>query len=151
MKHLKINNNEVIYPYDINNLSKDYPNTSFPENISNNVLIDYDIYSVNMVEVPFDYTKNYTEDIPTLIDGQYYQNWIITDATSEEIGQRINGQWNVVRSIRNEYLKESDWTQLPDSPLTVEKKQEWVTYRQELRDVTLQPDPFNITWPIKPS
>lgn len=30
-------------------------------------------------------------------------------------------------------LKNSDYTQLPDVPLSEEKKQEWVTYRQTLR------------------
>ena len=31
------------------------------------------------------------------------------------------------------------------------KRGEWETYRQELRDITTQPDPFNITWPSIPS
>ena len=29
----------------------------------------------------------------------------------------------------------TDWTQLPDSPLTDTKKAEWATYRQQLRDM----------------
>lgn len=36
------------------------------------------------------------------------------------------------------YLISSDWTQLVDSPLTPEKKQEWAEYRQQLRDITEQ-------------
>lgn len=48
-------------------------------------------------------------------------------------------------------LQASDWAALPDVPLTVEKRAEWANYRQALRDVTLQEDPFNITWPIQPS
>jgi hypothetical protein len=51
---------------------------------------------------------------------------------------------------RNRYLSESDWTQLPDSPLNESKRNEWVIYRQSLRDITNQEDPFNIIWPIKP-
>jgi len=39
---------------------------------------------------------------------------------------------------------------LDDVPLTDEKKAEWETYRQELRDITDQPDPFNINWPTPP-
>jgi hypothetical protein len=27
---------------------------------------------------------------------------------------------------------------------------EWIAYRQALRDITDQQDPFNIIWPIKP-
>lgn len=58
--------------------------------------------------------------------------------------------WENIRNDRNKLLTETDWTQLPDSPLTPEKKAEWQTYRQELRDVTNQPDPKNIIWPTKP-
>jgi hypothetical protein len=47
-------------------------------------------------------------------------------------------------------LNECDWTQLPDSPLTEEKKLEWKVYRQDLRDITNQEDPHNIIWPTKP-
>ena len=32
-------------------------------------------------------------------------------------------------------LGTTDWTQLPDSPLTDAKKAEWATYRQQLRDM----------------
>tara|TARA_R110000765_G_scaffold144600_1_gene246661 strand:+ start:216 stop:596 length:381 start_codon:yes stop_codon:yes gene_type:complete len=42
----------------------------------------------------------------------------------------------LIRNKRNELLKESDWTQAIDSPLPDIKKEEWATYRQELRDLT---------------
>jgi len=41
-----------------------------------------------------------------------------------------------LRQERNYKLLMSDWTQGVDSPLTNEKKAEWVTYRQTLRDMT---------------
>lgn len=40
-----------------------------------------------------------------------------------------------VRGKRNLLLQQSDWTQVPDSPLTDAKKAEWATYRQQLRDM----------------
>ena len=53
---------------------------------------------------------------------------------------------------RNNLLIESDWTQLPNNPLTVEKQQLWAIYRQALRDITTQSGyPRNIVWPIKPN
>jgi hypothetical protein len=53
--------------------------------------------------------------------------------------------------MRNEALARSDWTQLPDVPLTLEQKTAWATYRQALRDITAQPGfPDNINWPMKP-
>jgi hypothetical protein len=56
--------------------------------------------------------------------------------------------WGGVRDERNRLLQESDWTQLPDVP--IDTKEAWATYRQALRDVTDQPDPFNIVWPVAP-
>ena len=40
------------------------------------------------------------------------------------------------RILRNRKLKNSDWTQANDSPLSDTKKAEWATYRQKLRDLT---------------
>ena len=39
-----------------------------------------------------------------------------------------------MRNKRNALLAESDWTQMPDSPLSETKRNEWATYRQQLRD-----------------
>jgi hypothetical protein len=41
-----------------------------------------------------------------------------------------------LRVERDSKLLNSDWTQGADSPLTDEKKAEWATYRQALRDMT---------------
>jgi hypothetical protein len=98
--------------------------------------------------MPNDYTKNITEGTPVLTDGVYYQNWIIENATESEINYRLENQWEEIRLIRNELLKESDWTQLSDVSQTI--KDLWTVYRQELRNITNQQNPFNIEWPIKP-
>lgn len=83
--------------------------------------------------------------------GRYVtQVWNVRDMTPAEKDAATEEQWNMVRSERDWKLQQSDWTQLPDVPLTAEQKAEWVTYRQQLRDVTNQPDPFNITWPVAP-
>jgi hypothetical protein len=92
--------------------------------------------------MPNDYTKNITEGTPVLTDGVYYQNWIIVNATESEINYRLENQWEEIRLIRNELLKESDWTQLSDVSQTI--KDLWTVYRQELRNITNQENPFNI-------
>jgi len=58
-------------------------------------------------------------------------------------------EWPVVRAKRNQLLTATDWTQLPDVPLAT--KEAWATYRQALRDITQQADPFNIVWPVPPA
>ena len=40
-----------------------------------------------------------------------------------------------LRLIRKTLLQESDLTQASDSPLSNDKKAEWATYRQQLRDL----------------
>lgn len=56
-------------------------------------------------------------------------------------------KWVMVRTERNHRLMMCDWTQLSDAPVDATA---WAAYRQELRDITNQPDPFNITWPQEP-
>ena len=65
-----------------------------------------------------------------------------------------------IRAERDGNLNASDWTQMPDSPLSDSKKAEWATYRQELRDFpdgkTKQSEftkdsDDRIVWPTKPS
>ena len=57
-----------------------------------------------------------------------------------------------LRHLRDILLKESDWTQSPDSPLSDAKKDEWKTYRQNLRDLpATESDPENATFPTQPS
>jgi hypothetical protein len=56
--------------------------------------------------------------------------------------------WKDVRLDRDVLLKTSDWTQMPD--VAIATKSAWATYRQQLRDITTQTDPFNITWPQPP-
>ena len=57
-----------------------------------------------------------------------------------------------LRHYRDTLLRESDWTQFTDSPLSESKKNEWKTYRQSLRDLpATESDPENPTWPTMPS
>ena len=55
-----------------------------------------------------------------------------------------------VRVTRNNLLKESDWTQFPDSPLSTEKRTEWSVYRQALRDLPTTVDLSDVIFPTKP-
>lgn len=51
------------------------------------------------------------------------------------------------RMIRNSLLSQTDWTQVPDSPLNAETKSSYATYRQQLRDMTEFQNPV---WPVPP-
>lgn len=68
--------------------------------------------------------------------------------TAEERQAVLDQQWAAVRIERNRRLVESDWTQLPDAPVDATP---WAQYRQQLRDITTQDDPFNLVWPVQPT
>lgn len=63
----------------------------------------------------------------------------------------LDQKWELVRTKRGELLASSDWTQLGDSPLGTAKKAEWKSYRQALREITDQPNPDNLQWPVIPT
>ena len=52
-----------------------------------------------------------------------------------EAVERTDLKLEIVRPMRDDILKSCDWTQVADAPLTDEKKAEWATYRQALRDL----------------
>jgi len=62
--------------------------------------------------------------------------------------------WEEIRQRRDALLASCDWTQLPDAPLSEEKRASWNTYRQNLRDIpqdNVSPTfVTDINWPTKP-
>ncbi|MCS6237148.1 hypothetical protein G3495_18840 [Shewanella baltica] len=60
-------------------------------------------------------------------------------------------KWREVRRMRDALITETDYTQMSDNPLSVEKKAEFAAYRQALRDLPQSTDnPDEIVWPVKP-
>lgn len=71
----------------------------------------------------------------------------VESTTSEEQTTLTNQQWSSIRLQRDKLLKNTDWRASSDLTLA----DDWKNYRQALRDVPTQSDPFNITWPTAPS
>lgn len=90
--HIKLLNGEVKrYPYSLGLLYLDYPNTSFPSVLSNELLADYEVYPVTST-LPPDYdfsTQTVTEAAPALLDGTWTQQWAVRDLTAEELKARV--------------------------------------------------------------
>jgi hypothetical protein len=143
---IKVTDNQP-QPYSIGQLRQDNPQVSFPETIPAVTLAEYDVYEVVATEPPtYDDSAYNIEQSIELVDGVWTQVWVVVDHTAEDIER----QWESVRSERNQLLSECDWTQLPDAPLTNTETANWGSYRQALRDITTQSDPFNINWPVSP-
>ena len=125
-------------------------------NVSN-----FDLFDISTLKSYGWYPYRFVEaqkDVYDVVDGSYFsieeeevvEYQTIRKKTDEDLQNEIINQWGNVRARRNIELMESDWTQVLDSPFTEEEKELWKLYRQSLRDITLQPDPFNIIWPTKP-
>ena len=89
-------------------------------------------------------------------ENDYNSNVVYEDSSKKPTWAQVEGgkdseQWVQVRGLRDSKLLSCDWTVLSDIPFSSGKKVEWETYRQALRDITTQPDPFNITWPTPPA
>lgn len=121
----------------------------------NFALVDSDSKVANIIVADQEFANSIAPDWLAVVDVAGFPNAKIGDSwdgsqfTPEPPNYEL--QWKNVRAMRDQKLQESDWTQLPDVPLTSEQRAEWVTYRQALRDVTDQADPFSITWPIAPA
>lgn len=132
--YIKLDNG-VPENYSIEELRRDNVNTSFPRQLTTELLAEYDVYAAHYEEIPdIELTQKLEQNAtPTLVDGSWVYQWSIIEKTSEEIAQDAEAQTSSVRIKRDLLLAETDWTALADVAMTAEM----ATYRQALRDITL--------------
>ena len=112
----------------------------------------FGVHQLKLVTPPYyDPATQTREHGPALlVDGVWTQNYIVSELDPEVAAEKAEAQWAVVRAERNKLIASTDWTQLPDAALTNVQTANWGSYRQALRDITTQSDPFNINWPVSP-
>ena len=83
---------------------------------------------------------------------QYVQSHFVGQDDTRD-ARILAEKWADIRSRRNKLLTESDWVvvKAKEEHPNASIPSDWVDYRTELRDITKQSDPDNITWPTKPS
>jgi hypothetical protein len=77
---------------------------------------------------------------------------------AELAAEAARDYWAELRYLRDQRLFDTDWTQVSDAPLTESQKNDWRTYRQQLRDLPgnitepkpLVLDPEHESWPVPP-
>lgn len=146
MFYAKIENKTIVeWPIYSDDLRARFPHISFPAGVfeppSGYVLVE-------PADTPeTDYTKSVVELPPVFNKGVWTQSFQVSQASAEEMAERTAAAWAGVRQQRNKALGNSDWTQLPDAPVDADA---WLEYRQQLRDITEQADPFAVVWPTAP-
>lgn len=148
MKYVLVENENIVG--NPTELPRNWANISNFYLFDNETLKQYGWYPFRFVESNINSNQFYDGSEIVIEENEVVEYQKVRNKTPQEIEDEINGQWTFIRYRRSELLTECDWTQLQDSPLSEQKKQEWQTYRQSLRDITLQSDPFNIIWPTKP-
>ena len=149
MQYAKIKDNQIERIASIEAL---YPNTSFPsDGVSDAWLTEQKLMKVIESEQYDSATHKFEYVTPYIVNG-IVKSYAITELSVEDkniIQQaRLDNQWVMMRDLRNQKLSECDWTQVADVSNTT--KTLWLQYRQALRDITTQTDPYNIVWPVKP-
>jgi len=153
--YVKVNDGAVqVYPYSIDQLRADNPNTSFPNEPSEESLAAWNVFPVEHQAQP-DY-DNETQRVehsaePVLVDGKWVITKTVIDLTDEQIAVNQSnldaGAANKARQKRGALLEATDWYGLSDVTMSTEM----AAYRQALRDISLQAGfPHTINWPTKP-
>ena len=155
----------------ISQFKAEHPNTSFPKQITTDILDSYGYDAVlngaaATVTAPYGVS---VRDGVEEIDGQWFTRFIagpvftdttddegnVTTAADNESAYRAQVDADAgasVRAERDKKLTDTDWTQMADSPLSDSDKTAWATYRQSLRDLpTASGFPHTMTWPTEPS
>lgn len=89
---LDIDGNQERYPYTLTDLRRDNPRTSFPKIITDDMAAAFDCLPVVPAD-PYleDHTKNYERS--AVKNGEVWEEqWIVTDATPEQIAEREAGR-----------------------------------------------------------
>lgn len=61
-------------------------------------------------------------------------------------------EWAAIRARRDQLLRSTDFTQLPDYPAIDAQRAEVAAYRKALRDIPEQAaEPSKIDWPVLPA
>ena len=116
-----------------------FPNVSFPASGPDQHWMNQNNAKFVLSTKSFDRTTQKIESVDPYVEGDYVYNVRIVDLSDQEVTNRanvLNEQLATTkRNERNNLLKESDWTQGNDSPLSNSKKTEWANYRTALRDL----------------
>ena len=125
-----------------------FPNTSLPlltEAVLNE--LGADVILEGAQAQPTRYQIGFRDGVEQ-VDGKWFTKYSVSDLDADGIVAKDAEQAKSVRATRNSLIAECDWTQVEDSPVD---KAAWATYRQALRDLTLQAGfPFDVTYPTKP-
>jgi hypothetical protein len=117
------------YPYSIADLKTANPNVSFPADPTDQTLAEWDVFPVIKSPAPtYDSaTQNLNQVYPVLNNEQWLQTWQVSDASAEEITERIRANadylafWYALMSgTVYDSIREQSMVSLPMNTLATE-------------------------------
>ena len=142
----------------------EYPNISFAFPLTQEILSEIGFAKFQYSDKPT-FNKLIQEAIettPVLSDGIAIQSWEIIEKYSKEEKIKILSDYQSkeleqnkqsIREIRDIKLKESDWMVIRSVETGINIDEEWINYRQQLRDITTHvnfPNLQDSDWPTEP-
>lgn len=127
-----------------------HPNTGFPQVLTAELLDSFGVDAVleGPQAQPTRYQIAFRDGVTQDEQGRWFTKYSVSDMDADAIAALDAQQAVSQRAERTRLIAESDWTQLPDSPVD---KQAWSVYRQALRDLPSQAGfPWDINWPQQP-
>lgn len=139
--YAKIINNVVIkFPYSMGALHVENPDTSFPAAPTADLLSEFNVFKIVETPAPTIDSKTHRQSKSIQqVDEVWTQVWVSIELPEDVAAANV-------RSYRDRLLTETDWTQVADAPVD---KAAWATYRQALRDVSIQDGfPWAVKFPV---
>lgn len=97
------------------------------------------------------YTKNVPSYSIDIINNVVNVSYTVVNLTPEELQVRRKQVKDHYSIQRNAFLQITDFTQLPDAPISEEAKQQFSVFRQQLRTMFDIEDYSNLKWPDRPT
>lgn len=144
---------EIVRIIDEQSLREMYSSTHFPATITQASLEGFDNWYVvedssefpeyNKASEKLEFTRVFNG---TSVVGQY----VVVDLSNAEKAAAKAARTSEVRYHRDNTLNSTDYLMTSDlfNSFSAADQQKIIDYRQALRDLTDQADPFNITWPV---
>jgi len=143
---------EIIQVVDEQSLRELYPSTHFPSSILQAHLKDFDNWYVTQDDITIPEYNNSTKKIVWTYEwnaGAVKGYYKVLNLTAAEKTAEKEAKLSTVKYHRDNTLASTDYLMMPDvfAKFSESDQAKITEYRQALRDITTQEDPFNITWP----
>jgi hypothetical protein len=139
---VKIDGDDIIFPYTLYQLREDNPRTSFPRELSDELLEDFGVFQVERAPLPphNPLTQTLSQKVERNEEGELVHVYEVSDLELGEAEGRV-------LQYRDNCIEETNKYALQDVVLSDEMRD----YRQKLREIESQEGyPLDVVWPTRP-